>query len=144
MKHARVLLLCAALPFAIQAQLRSDPTPLHYRDTAEAIRFHTLTAELRCVQCPNQSLADSQAPIAQDLRHQVLSLMHQGYSDAQIKQFLVDRYGLFVLYHPPLQYTTLALWFGPLLLLLIGVTVVAGVIRRYRASPSPSDNRTTR
>ncbi|HHW4683457.1 MAG TPA: cytochrome c-type biogenesis protein [Xylella sp.] len=112
----------------------SDPAPLHYRDLIEEARVHTLTAELRCVQCQNQSLADSQAPVAQDLRHQVVSLMRQGHSDARIKQFLVDRYGIFVLYRPPLQNTTLVLWFGPLVFLLAGVMVVVRMIRRYSAT----------
>ncbi|WP_244667472.1 cytochrome c-type biogenesis protein [Xanthomonas sp. D-109] len=108
----------------------SDPTPLAYRSTAEEARFHALTAELRCVQCQNQSLADSHAQIAMDLRREVLELMHQGKSDAQIKQFLVDRYGEFVLYRPQLEARTWLLWFGPLLLLAGGAVVLIRMVRR--------------
>lgn len=118
------------------AQPMGDPTPLQYRDPAEEARFHKLTAELRCVQCQNQSLADSNAQIAHDLRREVLKLMHEGRSDAQIKQFLVERYGEFVLYRPQLEGGTLLLWFGPGVLLLIGaVVLVLHIRRRARAVP---------
>ena len=88
------MLLVSSLAFA-QA---SDPTPLQFKDAAQETRFHALAAELRCVMCQNQSLADSNAQIAQDLRREVLALMNDGKSDAEIKRFLVDRYGEFVLY----------------------------------------------
>lgn len=97
-------LLLLMLPLAALAQQPlHDPQPLQFRDGAEERRFHDLAAQLRCVQCQNQSLADSNAQIAQDLRREVLQLMQQGHDDAQIKQFLVARYGEFVLYQPPLQ-----------------------------------------
>ncbi|MBO8043359.1 cytochrome c-type biogenesis protein CcmH, partial [Pseudomonas aeruginosa] len=92
--------------------------------------FHDLAAQLRCVQCQNQSLADSNAQIAQDLRREVLQLMQQGHDDAQIKQFLVARYGEFVLYQPPLQPGAWLLWGGPLLMLGAGALVVLGIVRR--------------
>ena len=90
----RTLLLLALLvaPLLCIAQV-SDPTPLQFRDAAEETRFHQLTSELRCVMCQNQSLADSNAQIAHDLRREVLDLMNQGKSDAEIKRFLVERYG---------------------------------------------------
>ncbi|WP_045727786.1 cytochrome c-type biogenesis protein [Xanthomonas sp. GPE 39] len=108
----------------------SDPTPLAYRSAAEEARFHALTAELRCVQCQNQSLADSHAQIAMDLRREVLELMQQGRSDAQIKQFLVARYGEFVLYRPRLEARTWLLWFGPLALLGAGALLLVRLVRR--------------
>ncbi|MGV8960419.1 MAG: cytochrome c-type biogenesis protein [Stenotrophomonas sp.] len=124
-----------------QAQPVGDPSPLQYRDRAEENRFHALTAELRCVQCQNQSLADSNAQIAHDLRREVLALMQQGQSDAQIKQFLVDRYGSFVLYRPQMAAGNLLLWFGPGLLLLIGAGVlVLHVRRRGRQLPAPASD----
>ncbi|MDG2524416.1 cytochrome c-type biogenesis protein CcmH [Stenotrophomonas sp. HITSZ_GD] len=123
------------------AQPVSDPAPLAYRDAAEEARFHALTAELRCVQCQNQSLADSNAQIAHDLRREVLDLMHQGRSDAQIKQFLVERYGEFVLYRPQVESRTWLLWFGPAALLLGGaVMLVVLVRRRARALPAATDD----
>ncbi len=121
---------------AASAQPVSDPAPLEYRDPAEEARFHALTAELRCVQCQNQSLADSNAQIAHDLRREVLALMHQGRSDAQIKQFLVARYGEFVLYRPQVESRTWILWFGPAILLLGGAVLLAMLVRRRgRALP---------
>jgi len=132
------LLLAMALPAA--AQPVSDPAPLQYRDAAEEARFHALTAELRCVQCQNQSLADSNAQIAHDLRREVLALMREGRSDAEVKRFLVDRYGEFVLYRPQVESRTWLLWFGPALLLLVGAGVVIGIVRRRaRALPPPND-----
>ncbi|AOX64175.1 cytochrome C biogenesis protein [Stenotrophomonas sp. LM091] len=121
------------------AQAVSDPTPLQYRDAAEEARFHALAAELRCVQCQNQSLADSNAQIAHDLRREVLMLMQQGNSDAQIKQFLVDRYGEFVLYRPPMEARNALLWFGPLAALLIGAGVLIWVVRRRSRGIEPMD-----
>ena len=119
----------------------SDPTPLQFRDKAEETRFHQLTSELRCVMCQNQSLADSNAQIAHDLRREVLDLMRQGKSDDQVKQFLVDRYGEFVLYKPEVEPGTWLLWFGPLLLVLVGSLVVWRILRRGagRDPISPDD-----
>ena len=87
--------------------------------------------------CQNQSLADSNAPIAHDLRLEVLRLMREGKSDAQIKQYLVDRYTDFVLYQPEVKPMTWLLWFGPAALLLAGGVLVAGIVRRNaRRAPS--------
>ncbi len=112
------------------AQPAIDPAPLQFRDAAEEARFHVLASELRCVQCQNQSLADSNALIAHDLRREVLALMQQGKTDAQIKQFLVERYGEFVLYRPQVESRTWLLWFGPGLLLVAGAAVLTVVVRR--------------
>jgi cytochrome c-type biogenesis protein CcmH len=140
MKPIWLLALCFAAAVAA-AQPKGDPTPLQYRSPTEEARFHALTDELRCVQCQNQSLADSTAQIAQDLRREVLTLMQQGRSDAQIKQFLVERYGEFVLYQPRLETRTWLLWFGPLALLLLGGLLVLRQIRRRPAAtlPPPDD-----
>ncbi len=119
----------------------SDPTPLQFSDGAEEDRFHRLAAELRCVMCQNQSLADSDAQIAQDLRREVLAMMQQGRSDAEIKEFLVQRYGEFVLYRPQVSRATWLLWFGPALLLLGGAVVVWRIIvRRNAGAPVPRDD----
>ena len=131
---AVALLLMPALALA---QAVSDPTPLQYRDAAEEARFHSLAAELRCVQCQNQSLADSNAQIAHDLRREVLTLMQQGNSDAQIKQFLVERYGEFVLYRPAMDTRNSLLWFGPLVLVLGGAGVLVWVVRRRSRQVQP-------
>ena len=131
------LLVAVAAPVFAQA---SDPTPLQFNDATEEARFHKLTAELRCVMCQNQSLADSNAQIAHDLRREVLALMHEGRSDAQVKQFLVERYGEFVLYRPQVESRTWLMWFGPLVLLLAGGGVVALIVRRRTAAlPAATD-----
>ena len=86
--------------------------------------------------CQNQSLADSNAQIAHDLRREVLELMNQGKSDAEIKRFLVDRYGEFVLYKPEVQRDTWLLWFGPGLLLLAGAIVIVVIVRKRSSGGS--------
>jgi cytochrome c-type biogenesis protein CcmH len=132
------LLLFATMPAF--AQKSSDPTPLTFQNTAEEQRFHDLVSELRCVMCQNQSLADSSAQIAVDLRHEVLALMRAGNSDAQIRDFLVARYGEFVLYRPRVSGTTWLLWFGPLLFVLGGAVVVWRLLRRDGTAPPPIDD----
>ena len=115
--------------------------PLPFKDHAEETRFQQLTRELRCLVCQNENLADSNADLARDLRHQVFDLMRQGKSDAQIKQYLVDRYSDFVLYDPPVQGSTLLLWFGPLAILLAGAAVVVVTVRRRSRAQAPASNR---
>ena len=135
------LLLSASFTNAI-AQAASDPTPLQFTTGSEERRFHALVSELRCVMCQNQSLADSNAQIAVDLRREVLDLMRGGNSDAQVKQFLVARYGQFVLYRPQVASRTWLLWFGPAALLLAGGAVIAGIVRRRTpASAIASDDK---
>ncbi|HLS84138.1 MAG TPA: cytochrome c-type biogenesis protein [Arenimonas sp.] len=126
---ALLLCLAGAASAAIQ--------PLEFRDAKEEARFRELTSELRCVMCQNQSLADSDAQIAHDLRLQVLELMREGRSDQEIKDYLVARYSDFVLYRPPLEPRTWLLWFGPGLVLLAGLAVVVVVVRR-RAAAAPA------
>ncbi len=121
------LLLASTTTFA---QATRNPAPLQFTNAAEEARFHDLVAELRCVMCQNQSLADSNALIAQDLRREVLGLIKQGNTDAEVKQYLVARYGEFVLYRPQVKSSTWLLWFGPLLLLVAGGIVVARVVRQ--------------
>jgi cytochrome c-type biogenesis protein CcmH len=126
-----VLALVAALmPTNALAQVGTDVAPLQFNDAAEERRFQALVSELRCVMCQNQSLSDSNAQIAHDLRREVLGLMRAGRSDAEIRDFLVARYGEFVLYRPRLSGTTWLLWLGPALLLLVGGVVIARIVRR--------------
>ena len=123
--------LLLLVSFTAMAQAVIDPAPLKFHDRVEEARFHALVTELRCVMCQNQSLADSNAQIAHDLRREVLVLMREGKSDAEVEQFLVARYGEFVLYKPRVESKTWLLWFGPILLLLAGGLVVARVVRRH-------------
>ena len=122
---ALAMLLLFAAPLVLAA---IDPLP--FESPEQEQRFRELAAELRCVMCQNQSLADSNAGIAQDLRREIFTLMQAGKSDDEIKQFLSERYTDFVLYRPPLRRNTLALWFGPLLVLLGGAVAVAVMMRR--------------
>lgn len=108
--------------------------PMPFTNHAQELRFQQLTHELRCPMCQNETLADSNAPIARDLRNQIFRLMQQGRSDDQIKQYLVDRYSNYVLYDPPLNGSTLLLWFGPLLILLAGAGVVVVALSRRQRS----------
>jgi cytochrome c-type biogenesis protein CcmH len=114
--------------------------PLPFNDHAEETRFQNLTRELRCLVCQNEDLADSNAALARDLRHEVFQLMQSGKSDAQIEQYLVDRYSDFVLYDPPVKPGTWLLWFGPGgVLLASAVVVVESARKRNRASvPAPA------
>jgi cytochrome c-type biogenesis protein CcmH len=98
-------------------------------------RFRHLTGELRCLVCQNQSLVDSNAPLAQDLRVEVVKLMASGRNDREIKSFLVDRYGEFVLYRPALSLRNSLLWVGPFALLLIGLVAWWRLGRRRPAAP---------
>ena len=132
-----MLLWLASLPAFAQANQQADAAPLRFRDAAEETRFHALASELRCVMCQNQSLADSNALIALQLRREVLDLMRQGKSDDQIKDYLVQRYGEFVLYKPRLEGGTLLLWIGPAVVLLAGAGVVAAVVRKRKSPDRP-------
>lgn len=137
------LMICMLFFFSIPAfaQVNSDSAPLQFQNKAEEARFHALAAELRCVMCQNQSLADSNALIALSLRHEVLELMRKGNSDAQIKDFLVARYGEFVLYKPRVEPSTWLLWLGPLALLLVGAGVVVVLIRKRTSGTLPVDDK---
>jgi cytochrome c-type biogenesis protein CcmH len=119
--------------------------PLPFKNHAEEVRFQNLTRELRCLVCQNENLADSNADLARDLRHEVFDLMQSGKSDDEIKQYLVDRYSDFVLYDPPVKSSTMLLWFGPLAILLAGgVVVVMTVRRRSRVAPvATADDKST-
>lgn len=132
-----LLVLALALVAGLAAAQAIEPMP--FKDHAQELRFQHLTSQLRCPMCQNETLADSNAPIARDLRHEVFKLMQEGRSDAQIKQYLVARYSDYVLYDPPVNPTTWLLWFGPLLILLAGAVVVVVTIRkRARGSVPPA------
>ncbi len=132
-----VALLCMA--FAAAALHPKD-----FQSPEEEARYRHLASELRCVMCQNQSLADSPAGVADDLRQQVLTLIREGRNDAEIKDYFLARYGDFILYRPQVKPVTWALWFGPFVLLLIGAGVVVRVVRSQRstgAGITPADDR---
>ena len=113
--------------------------PVEFLDATEEARFNVLIEELRCLVCQNQNIKDSDAPLAEDLRRQILEQIRAGQDDAAIKQFLVDRYGDFVLYRPPLNANTVLLWLGPVLILLLGGLTIWRSVRRRTALSAEQD-----
>lgn len=106
-----------------------EAAPLAQNPAVEA-RLQHLGKELRCLVCQNETITDSTADLAQDLRQEIRELIIQGKTDQEIKDYLVARYGDFVLYRPPVQNNTLLLWFGPALFFLVGLGVLVRYLRR--------------
>ncbi|WP_298190544.1 cytochrome c-type biogenesis protein [uncultured Pseudomonas sp.] len=131
----RRLLTAAVLGLALLGTAQAAIDTYEFANEAERQRYRTLVQELRCPKCQNQNIADSDAPIAMDLRAQVHRQLGEGKTDEQIIDYLVSRYGDFVLYKPPVTARTLLLWYGPAGL-LVGGFVLLGVIllRRRRQS----------
>ena len=126
-----MLALLLALPLAAGAK---EAAPASDDPVLEA-RVMRIAAELRCLVCQNQTIADSHADLAQDLRQQVREMLQKGQSDAQIIDYMTQRYGDFVLYRPPVKSTTALLWYGPAVLMLGGLGVLAVVLRRRSKLP---------
>lgn len=126
--------LLMVLLFAAGAAGAQAVDPLPFANRAEEERFQKLAHELRCVQCQNNSLADSDGMIARDVRHEVFRLMQQGQSNDQIKAHLVERYGEFVLYKPTLEPRNWLLWFGPGVLALVGLLWLLWWLRQRATS----------
>ena len=128
-----LLFLLGALALPLAAQDRLPPAPYAYqqlKDPAEEARAKALMEELRCLVCQGQSIADSDAPLAGDMRHEVRSKIAAGESPAEIKAWLVARYGNWVSYDPPCDGATALLWLGPLLFLALGGWLAFGRFRR--------------
>ncbi|MEA5445299.1 cytochrome c-type biogenesis protein [Gammaproteobacteria bacterium AB-CW1] len=124
-----ILAALALLSLSVQAADPGEP----FEDPALEQRYHRIVNELRCLVCQNESIAESNAELAQDLRAQVRTMLADGATDQEIKNYMTERYGDFVLYRPPMRADTLALWFGPAFLLLIGaVVLVVTLVRRAR------------
>lgn len=116
------LLLCTSAPAREAAPLAAD-------EVVEK-RLVNIAEELRCLVCQNESLAGSRADLAEDLRREVRGLIKQGKTDQEVKDYLVSRYGDFVLYEPPVKPTTWLLWAGPFVLLVVGIAVLIAYLRR--------------
>ena len=133
------LLSAVVLGLAVFGTAQAAIDTYEFASEAERQRYRQLTEELRCPKCQNQNIADSNAPIAMDLRAEIYRMLDEGQSNQQIVEFLVDRYGDFVLYKPPVGARTLLLWYGPAVL-LVGGFVLLGVIvvrRRGKAGKAP-------
>jgi cytochrome c-type biogenesis protein CcmH len=137
-RHTALLAALLLVLAAIGGPLRADE--------ALDARLKNLETTLRCLVCQNQTLAESDAPLAADLRREIRELAAKGSSDDDIRRFLVARYGDFVLYDPPFKRVTLLLWLGPFLLLLAGAWVWWRVLRRRAraTAAAPSDAATAR
>ncbi len=120
----------------VSAAIAAD-SPVKFESEADRKRYDTLLEELRCLVCQNQSLSDSHADLAQDLRDEVYAMIIAGQDNSAIAEFMVARYGDFVLYKPPVKSTTWLLWFGPVLLLLAAAGTVAIFVRGRTRSTKP-------
>lgn len=123
-------LLCAAMLAGVAGQAAAKEAAPATDDPVLEARMMRLSNELRCLVCQNETIAASNADLAIDLKNQVREMMRNGKTDAEILQYMTDRYGDFVLYRPPLKSTTILLWFGPALLLIGGATVLLITLRR--------------
>jgi cytochrome c-type biogenesis protein CcmH len=133
LKKFCLLLLTALALFAGAQATAKEAIPLAADPLLEA-RVMAIAEELRCLVCQNETIAASHADLAVDLRKQIRIKLTQGQSQPQILDFMVERYGDFVLYRPPLKATTVLLWAGPFVLLAVAVVVMAANIRRRRRS----------
>lgn len=134
----QLLLVVVVALFGMQA-FAIDKAPA-FEDPAMQARYEQLSRELRCLTCRSESIADSNAQLASDLRRQVRELMAAGKSDQEILQYMVDRYGEYVLYKPPLVPRTWLLWAAPALLVIGGGIAAAVVISRKAKLPDTDPN----
>lgn len=129
-----LLLTLTASVLAIDADKAFD-------DPALQARYEAIIEEVRCLKCQNQSIKDSNAFLAADLRREIRRMLEEGKSDDEIYDFLVERYGEFALYRPRASGKTLILWLAPALLLAIGALMLARIVRRRMAMPIDADSR---
>lgn len=133
------LLIACLLGLSLVGVARAAIDTYEFKDEVERERFRSLTEELRCPKCQNQNIADSNAPIATDLRREIYRMLDDGRSDKEIVDFLVMRYGDFVMYKPPLDSRTWLLWYGPFGLLGVGAIVLCVlVLRRRKVEKAPA------
>lgn len=138
--------VCVCLTLLVNITLADEATPLA-SDPALEQRLVSISEEMRCLVCQNESLSGSRSELAQDLRREIRNLIQQGKTDAEIRTFMVDRYGDFILYRPPVKPTTWLLWIGPFVLLFAGIVALLMYLRRRNtqvASTSLSDDENKR
>lgn len=130
MKIFLLMMLCA---LSFSSSFAKDATPLADDPVTEQ-RLISISEEMRCLVCQNESLAGSRSDLANDLRREIRTLIKEGKSDDQIRNFMVERYGDFVLYRPPVKPITWLLWIGPFIILLIGIAVLFTYLRRRNSA----------
>ena len=122
--------LAVLLAWCVLGSAWAFDSEVAFQDPAQQARYERLNRELRCLQCQNQTIADSTAPLAADLRREVREMIKAGHTDAEIRQFMLERYGDFVLYRPRMSAANFLLWAAPALLLVIGALAAVRFIRR--------------
>lgn len=127
--------LTIPLLFLLSSSVLAIDTELAFDDPVLQARYETIIAEVRCVKCQNQTIKDSNALIANDLRREIRRLLGEGKTDAEVYDFLVQRYGEFSLYRPRMSGKTLVLWIAPGLFILFGAIVVVRVVRGRMSLP---------
>ncbi len=132
----RLFFLASLLAFSSMVSAADQPS-----SPATEARLKKLTVELRCLVCQNSTLADSDAPLAQDLRNEIRKLIDSGKSDEEVVDFLVARYGDFVTFRPPVNASTALLWFGPFIMLIIGGITLVIVLKKRSATIEAEENK---
>ena len=127
------IFLVIASIFILQLSYANDAAPLADDPVTER-RLISISEEMRCLVCQNESLAGSRSDLANDLRREIRTLIKEGKSDEQIRSFMVERYGDFVLYRPPVKPITWLLWIGPFVILMIGIGFLFSYLRRRNAN----------
>lgn len=129
MRQIKITVFLSVLTILLMATAQAAVEVYQFNNVEKTNRFKQLTADLRCPKCQNQNIADSNAEIAQDLRTKLQQMLVADKTDDEIVQYMVDRYGDFVLYEPRVDPQTYLLWFGPILLLVVAFFVVYGIVR---------------
>lgn len=133
MRLLQKLLLCLSFAFMSMSVYASPVDTYEFSDPVRKQRYQDLIEELRCPKCQNQNLADSNSPISQDLRRQVYDQIQQGRADQEIVDYMVYRYGEYILYRPKLSEKTYFLWFGPAVFVVIGLIIMILFVRKQRS-----------
>ncbi|MDZ7643589.1 MAG: cytochrome c-type biogenesis protein [Woeseiaceae bacterium] len=139
MKFRLSMLLACVCLVALAGGAHAIDTGVAFDDPELQARYERLTDEVRCLKCQNQTIRDSNAFLAADLRREIRRLIAEGRSDDEIKDFLVARYGEFALYRPRMSGKTLVLWIAPLVLVIVGIVVIVRVVRGRMSMPLDDD-----
>ncbi len=130
-----LFLLVLVLPFTVQANSIEVYT---FDNKEQEKQYHSLIEDLRCLVCQNQNIAESNAELAKDMRRKTYEMIKQGQSETEISEYMVTRYGDFVLYRPPFNPMTWLLWFGPVLVFVFGVIYVIRLMKSQSAESQPA------